>query len=272
VTGPLPLGPEQLALAAALVLINGLLSLWLRLGLERQLAVASARTVVQLTLVGYVLAPVFAWEHPLPVLALAALMVALASRAAVKRSSRSYRGVHLAAFAALMVGAGATALLATGVIVGAEPWWRPQYLVPLVGMMLGNALTGISLGLDRCLTELDERRDRVEGRLAMGATWWEAARPVAAEALRAGMIPILNSMSVVGLVTLPGMMTGQILSGTDPALAARYQILIMFLICAATGAGTACAVLVSVRAVFDDQHRLRVERIVKSVRPTSPRG
>lgn len=262
-SGPLPLEPEQLALAGSLVLVNGLLSLWLKLGLERKLAVASLRTVVQLSLVGYILAPIFAWERPEPVLALALVMIALAGRAAVKRSGRTYRGAQLTAFAALLLGAGATALLATGVIVGAEPWWRPQYLIPLVGMMLGNTLTGVSLGLDRCLAELDERRDRVEGRLAMGATWWEAARPVASEALRAGMIPILNSMSVVGLVTLPGMMTGQILSGTDPTLASRYQILIMFLIAAATALGTAAAVLVSTRAIFDDQHRLRPERITR---------
>ncbi len=262
-SGPLPLSPWQLGLAASLVLISGLLSLWLRLGLERKLAVASARTVAQLSLVGYALVPVFAWRRPEPVLAVAALMVALAGREAVSRSQRRYPGASLAVFAALLLGAGTTALLATGAIIGAEPWWRPQYLVPLVGMMLGNALTGISLGLDRCLASMDEGRDRVEGRLAMGASWWEAARPVAAEALRAGMIPILNAMSVVGLVTLPGMMTGQILSGTNPLLAARYQILIMFLIAAATAVGTAVAVLISVRAIFDDQHRLRAERITR---------
>ena len=99
--------------------------------------------------------------------------------------------------------------------------------------------------------------------LARGATWWEASRPVAAEAIRSGMIPILNSMSVVGLVSIPGMMTGQILGGTDPVLASRYQILILFLIAAATALGTAAAVLLSVRALFDADHRLRSDRLVR---------
>ena len=115
----------------------------------------------------------------------------------------------------------------------------------------------------RLLAMLDEGRAVIEGRLALGASGWEAARPVAAEALRGGMVPILNAMSVVGLVTLPGMMTGQILSGTDPALAARYQILIMFLIAGATALGTTLAVLLSVRALFDRQHRLRLERLAR---------
>jgi len=260
-SGPIPLSGLQLGMAAALVLVNGALSVWLGLGLERKLAVASVRTVVQLLLVGVVLAPVFSWQRPGPVLAVILGMVVLAGREAARRSSRRYRGMLGASVLAMLVGAGGTALLGVGVIVGAEPWWRPQYLIPLAGMMMGNTLTGVSLGLDRSLTMLDEGRGVIEGRLALGATWWEAARPVASEALRSGMVPILNAMSVVGLVTLPGMMTGQILSGTDPAIAARYQILIMFLIAAATALGTTTAVLLSVRALFDGQHRLRPERL-----------
>lgn len=259
--GPLDLGWAQLAGAAALVLFNGALSVWLGLGLERRLAVASARTVVQLLLVGWVLAPIFAWSSPLAVLALVAAMVALAGREAARRAGRRIVGVQGIAVLAMAMGAGATALLATTAIVQVRPWWTPQYLVPLAGMLLGNTLNGVSLGLDRTLALLDEGRDLVEARLAQGASWWEAARPVAVEGVRTGMIPILNAMTVVGVVTLPGMMTGQILSGTDPALAARYQILIMFLIAGATAIGTGVAVLASLRVAFDDEHRLRVERI-----------
>jgi putative ABC transport system permease protein len=130
-------------------------------------------------------------------------------------------------------------------------------------MILGNALTGVSLGLDRALGQLDEERDRIEGLLALGATWWEASRPVAADAVRTGMIPIINSMSVVGLVTIPGMMTGQILGGTSPVLAARYQILIMFLIAGAVALGTGTTVIAAVRAMFDADHRLRVDRFTR---------
>ena len=255
------IGPLSLAGAAALVLLNAVLSIWLRLGLGKQLLVASARTIVQLAVLGYVLVPIFAWEAPWGVLGICVAMVILAAREAMRRTRRGYRGVALATFASLLLGAGLTAVLATAVFIGVDPWWRPQYLIPLMGMILGNSLTGISLGIDRILELLDERSDRVEVLLSLGATRWEAARPAAAEALRAALIPILNSMSVVGVVTIPGMMTGQILGGTPPDIAARYQILIMFLIAAATAAGAAGAILWSTRTLFDEDHRLRRDRL-----------
>lgn len=262
-SGPAPISALDLALAASLIGVHGLLSLSLGLGIERRLLVAATRAVVQLLLVGLVLVRVFAWSNPWLVLALCLGMVVLASRAAVARSARSARGVPMAALLSLLVAAGSTATLGTGGLLGVEPWWEPRYLVPFVGMILGNALTGVSLGLDRALALLDEGAARVEATLAAGGTWWEASREVVQDALRTGMIPILNSMSVAGLVTLPGMMTGQILGGTDPGLAARYQIVILFLIAAATALGTTGAVLGATRLAFDAQHRLRVERIIR---------
>ncbi|MCA9571459.1 MAG: iron export ABC transporter permease subunit FetB [Myxococcales bacterium] len=260
-TGPVPIGPGQLALGASLLIAHGLLSLGLQLGLERKLLIAGVRTVVQLLLMGWLLVPVFASGSAALVLGVCTVMIVLAARESVGRVSRRYRGIQVAATVALFVAGGSTALLASGVILAVDPWWSPQYLIPMLGMILGNALTGISLGLDRALAELDEGRGRVEALLALGATRWEASRPVAAEALRTGLVPILNAMSAVGLVTIPGMMTGQILGGTEPSLAARYQILILFLIAFATALGTGLSVLFALLAVFDDQHRLRGERI-----------
>ncbi len=259
--GPLDLGPAQLAIAASLLLCNAALSLWLGLGMERRLLVAAARTVVQLTLLGWVLIPVFAWNHPGVVFALGGFMIAVAGRESVRRTERTFAGIHLAATASLGIGAGVTALVGTALAVQVRPFWTPQYFIPLLGMLLGNSLTGLSLGFDRTLAHLDQRRDRVEAVLAMGGGWWEAARPVAADGIRTAMIPILNAMSAVGLVTIPGMMTGQILGGTPPGLASRYQVLIMFLIAGAVGLGAAVGVLLTVRALFDDRHRLRAERI-----------
>ncbi len=262
-TGPVPISAWGLAGAAALIAINGGLSLWLRLRLERRLLIASLRTVVQLLLLGYLLVPIFAWRNPFLIGATCLLMISLAAREAVRRVGRSYGGIGRNAFFALSLSATVTTLLAVTVLVGVEPWWEPRYLIPLLGMILGNSLTGISLGLDRCLAELDEGRDRVEAMLAFGATWWEAARPVAAEALRTGMIPILNTMSVVGIVTIPGMMTGQLLGGTPPDMAARYQILIIFLIAASTAAGGTLAILLTLRRLFDSEHRLRHDLLVR---------
>ncbi len=256
-----PIDAVGLAMAASLLLANAALSLWFRLGLERRLVVAAARTLIQLLLLGYVLVPVFRLENPYLMAGMAALMITLAAREGVRRSSRRYQGALLNTFWSLLLAASVTLAVTMRLVLHLQPWWQPRYLIPLLGMVLGNALTGVSLGLDRCLGELTEGRTRVEALLAFGATRWEASRPVVVESLRTGLIPILNSMSVVGLVTIPGMMTGQMLGGTDPALAARYQIMIMFLVASATALGVGLAVLLSVRSCFDDETRLRVERI-----------
>ncbi len=259
--GAIELGWPALAGAAALLAVDGAVSAWLGLGLGRKLLVAAVRSVVQLSLLGLILGAIFDLGHPAPVALLGVGMIVLAGRAALGRTTRRYDGVGLHGIATLGLSTGATAVLATGVLIDVDPWWEPQYLIPLLGMLLGNCLTGISLGLDRILAELDEGAERIEVALALGATTWEAARPVASEAVRTGLIPLLNTMSVVGLITIPGMMTGQILAGADPSGAARYQILILFLIAAATGLGTTGAVLLAIRASFDGRGRLRRERI-----------
>ena len=258
---PIPLGFPELFLASLLLLLNGLISLRLGLGLGRRLVVAALRTVVQLLLLGYVLLPVFALRHPLPVAVLGVGMIVLAGFEATKRTGTSFKGMRASAILAMLVAAGTTTLFATTIVLRAHPWWHPQYLVPLLGMILGNGLNGVSLGFERCLNRLKEGRAEVEFLLAMGATQWEASRGIAAEALRTGMTPILNAMSVVGLITIPGMMTGQLLAGAPPQQAARYQILIMFLIAGAVAMGTTIAVWLSIRRLFDDQHRLRLERL-----------
>jgi putative ABC transport system permease protein len=261
VTGPVPLDWGDVALAAALVLVNGVVSVLLGLRMERTLLVAAARTVVQLALLGFVLAPVFASAHPALVGAVVLVMVGAAAVEASRRSKRRYRGLLPRAFGSIVLGAGATVLVANAGIIGVEPWWTPRYLIPLLGMILGNSLTGVALGVDRVLAELDEGRARVELLLARGATAWEAGLPAAREAVRTGMTPIINSMSVVGLVSIPGMMTGQILGGSDPAMAAKYQILVMFVIASATAIGTTLGVVLTLRAMFDGLGRLRLERL-----------
>ncbi len=260
-SGPVALGPVELGLASLLLVAYGLVSVGLRLGLERRLAVAGLRASVQLVVLGLVLVPVFALASPWPVVLWCGVMVVLAGREASARVRRSHPGMLGSSVLAMALGGGGTALFATAVVIDVEPWWAPRYLVPLVGMVLGNALTGVALGLDKVLEGLDAGAAQVEALLALGATRQEATRDVVAEAVRTGMVPILNTMSAVGLVTIPGMMTGQILGGTPPLQAALYQLLILFVIAGAVAVGTTVAVLAAVRAVVDDGHRLRRERI-----------
>ena len=259
--GPIRLSGADLLIAAGLILINGALSLALGLGLERRLLVASARTVVQLLLIGYLLNFIFSLRHPGWVLLLGLAMVAMAGQAAVGRVGGRFRGIYAGSVLSILVSSFAVTGVAVAFIVQPRPWYEPQYVIPLLGMILGNTLNGISLGLDRFLEGLARRRDQVEGLLALGATRWEAARDVIRDAVRTGMVPTLNSMMVVGLVSLPGMMTGQILAGAAPADAVRYQIVIMFMIAAATALGTLGAVAFAYRSLLDGFHRLRLDRL-----------
>ena len=152
-------------------------------------------------------------------------------------------------------------VLALTVIVGVEPWYQPQYAIPMLGMMLGNTMNGITLGMDRLLQTAWDRRGVIEARLLLGQRWQRAVEDIRHDSMRTGMIPIINAMAAAGIVSLPGMMTGQILSGTPPLEAVKYQILIMFMIAAGTGFGTMAAVWLTTRRLFDERHRLRLERL-----------
>ncbi|MGG6266561.1 ABC transporter permease [Leptolyngbya sp. AN03gr2] len=251
----------QLALAAMLILINLILSIVLQLRLEKQLWIASVRMTVQLLLVGYILKWIFTLQSPMLVLAVTLVMALLAGQSAIARTKRGYRGmfwnsfVSIFASSALMIGA-----IVTG-IIRVEPWYNPQYIIPMLGMILGNALTGTSLALDRFTEDLTVRRDQIESLLAIGATRWEAAQQTIQEAVRTGMIPTINQMMVMGTVSLPGMMTGQIIAGANPTDAVRYQIVLIFAIAAGTGLATIGIVLLGFRSLFNTQHQLRLDRL-----------
>jgi putative ABC transport system permease protein len=262
-SGYIPLHAWQVAAAAGLILVNAAVSLSLRLGLERRLIEAAVRTVAQLLLIGYVLKYIFQVDRWYLVLLLIGIMTLIAGLAAVRRAARRYPGVWLDSLISMWISSWVITAIALQGIVGVHPW-VPQYSVPILGMVLGNTLNGISLGLDRLGEELDSKRDQVDMLLALGATRWEAARGPIQQAVRTGMIPIINSMMVVGLVSLPGMMTGQILGGVSPVQASLYQIFIMFLIAAGTSLGTVSIVLLGYLRLFSLDHQFLHRRMVKT--------
>lgn len=254
----------QLAVAASLILICGGISLALRLGLERKLLLAAVRTVVQLLLVGLVLTWIFGHSRWYFVVSLLVVMTVTAGLSAVRRTAHRYRGMWWDSIVSMWASSWLMAAVAVYGVVQVRPWYapHPQYVIPLLGMILGNTLNGISLGLDRLGEELSSKRDEVETLLALGATSWEAARRPIRQAIRTGMIPTINGMMVVGLVSLPGMMTGQLLAGMDPMQAVKYQIVIMFLIAAGTSLGTFGVVLLGYRRLFTRDHQFMPSRLV----------
>lgn len=257
------LGATELALGALLVLAVGLLSIWMRLGLERKLGIAALRTTIQLLLVGWVLRALFA-NATLGWVAVIGVAMLLAAGYEVRaRQQKRISGIwgYAIGTASMFLSAFTVTIVALVVIVSPDPWYSPQYAIPLLGMLLGNTMTGVALGLDRLTQSAWEKRAMIEQRLLLGEDRSAAISDIRRSSVRAAMIPILNAMAAAGIVSLPGMMTGQILAGSPPLDAVRYQILIMFLISAATGFGTIASVELASRRLFDDRHRLRLDRL-----------
>ena len=168
------LGPLQVAIATLLIVAAGVVSFILRLGVEKRLAVAAVRTVIQLGLLGLILERVFAVRNPILIVGLLLLMTVFAAREAVARASRRYRGILVDAWLTMAATCFAVGGIVTQVVVGVEPWYEPQYVIPLLGMILGNSLTGISLCMDRFMDHLEVRSAEVELRIAFGASRREA--------------------------------------------------------------------------------------------------
>ncbi len=253
----------DLALAAFLVLALAGLSLAMHLSVARPLLIAALRAALQLLLIGLVLKALFA-HAGLPFVALAALvMLLLAGREVMARQRVRFAGGWGYALGTLsmLVSAFAVALLALAAIIQAEPWYAPQYAIPLLGMLLGNTMNGIALGLNHLTQGAVAHKALIEGRLMLGQSAREAISELRRESLRNALIPIINAMSAAGIISLPGMMMGQILAGAPPVEAVKYQILILFLIAAGTGFGALAAVWMGGRRLFDDRERLRLDRL-----------
>lgn len=253
----------DLAMAGALVVALAICTALWGLGVSRSMLLAAARLVVQLLLVGLILKWVFERADVLLVIGISLLMLAVAGRevwARPKRRLRGWRGFGIGT-GAMFVSSFAVSTFGLAAIVQADPWWSPQYAIPILGMLLGNTMTGVALSIDRLTSAAWDQREVIEARLMLGEAHEVAIVDLVRDALRAGLMPVINSMAVAGIVSLPGMMTGQILAGNDPGEAVRYQILIWLLIAAGCGFGMLIAVRLTSRSLFDERDRLRLERL-----------
>ena len=257
------LSNTDLAIAALLVLALALLSMRLKAGISRQLLIAAARTAIQLTLIGLVLKTLFANVHLAWVSFMALFMLLVAGREVMARQKRRFRGWwgYALGTVSMFLSSFTVAVFTLVVILGDTPWYTPQYAIPLLGMLLGNTMNGIAIAMDRLTTTAWEQREIIEARLMLGQSWDEAISAIRQQAVSSGLIPIINAMAAAGVISLPGMMTGQFLAGAPPVEAVKYQILIMFLISVGTGLGTLSAVTIGSRRLFDARQRLCLDRL-----------
>lgn len=261
--GAIQLTPIDLGIASALVLVLAFFSLWQKLQVEGQLVISAIRAMVQLLLIGFILKFVFSYVHLLWIIGIACIMLLVATREVLARQHYRLQGWWGAfiSFSSLFLSTLSTVLFTLLVIVGNHPWYQPQYAIPLLGMILGNTMTGLSLSIESLLRGAWYHQETILQRLALGQAPKDAISDIHRDAIRVGLIPTINAMATAGLVSLPGMMTGQILAGSSPIVAVQYQILILFLITVSTG----CAILLAIRflrgRLFDERARLRLDRV-----------
>lgn len=261
-----PIAPFRLVLTLLGPAILIALSRYLDLGLERKVFLGIFRSSVQLLFLGFVLLGfIFSLHNPFVVFGYLTIMVLIAALEATGRQVRTYQGHYLDCLISSAVGGGFVGIYGSAVIFHPHPWWSPAVLIPTSGMIIGNSVSGPAVAVERLLSEIADKRHEAETRLAFGATDYESVLGIVKSSISAALIPTMNQMAIMGLVSIPGMMTGQLIGGTSPAVAAEYQMAILYLLVTTATISSFTSVLLAVRhAVFDREHRLTPEKLIKS--------
>jgi len=243
----------QVAAALALVALAAAISLWRRVDLERDIGIAAVRSFVQLTAIGYAIKLIFEADSFWLVLALLAAMVLFGTLTARSRAKRVP-----GSFWPLLIGLTVAAAATLGLVVALgifDP--TPRYLVPVGGMVIGNAMTASAVALNRLGDELSESRPAIEATLALGATAREAAAPFVRRALRSGTITLIDSTKTAGLIFFPGTMVGMLLAGADPTDAVRLQLILLYTLLGSVAISALLATTLAYRNFFTRAQQLR---------------
>ncbi|MEI2580306.1 ABC transporter permease [Scytonema sp. PRP1] len=220
----------DLACAVGLMGAAIALSAWERIGLELNLAIATGRTILQLAVLGYVLEFIFALDNPWAVLAILSIMLTISAIVARNRITQKIPQMLPLVWGSIFLSTALTMVYTNVLIIQPDRWFEPQYVIPLAGIVLGNAMNAAALTGERLVSTINASHLEIETHLSLGATPQQAIVQYRKDAVRAGLIPTVNQMMIIGMVTLPGIITGQLLSGVNAREAASYQILIMFMI------------------------------------------
>ncbi|KAI9344048.1 hypothetical protein BDR26DRAFT_858070 [Obelidium mucronatum] len=255
---------SNVAAGFLLILVNAGISSVFGLGLSIQLFVAAIRCVLQLGILGLV----FETDS----IAFVAMMTISALEISFNKTKARHFYMFPTVWICIVVSVFLASFLGNAFAIQAKPWHQAQQYIPILGMLLGNSLSAVALGLNSALTQLETHKDRIETYLSFGASRWEAIQPVAREAIKTALLPTISQMSVMGLISIPGMMTGQILGGASIDDAVRYQQIILFMITAASSMSATSAVLSCLYICVDEQSRLRLDRIIKVDKKQKPWG
>jgi putative ABC transport system permease protein len=245
-------------MATVFVAASGACSLYLGLKLEKDILIGTIRTFLQLFLLGYVLKIVFAMNNPIVVTLLFAFMILFAARIITGRVKEKSIPYYLPVLGSMFLSYMLINFIVMDFIIRVRPWYSPVYFIPVGGMIIGNSMNAIAISLNNWFNDLKKERERIELFLALGANPAESTQGNFRESVTAGMIPSINALMSVGVVSIPGMMTGQILAGTDPMIAIKYQIVIMLLLVGSTALSTVFALAIVRRLSFTHNQQLKM--------------
>lgn len=246
------LGYTEVFWSILLVVLAIALTLWWKIPVQKDLAIGSVRAFVQLVAVGYALKYIFDLESVWLMLLALLIMTLVGAQAAAARVSEIRRPI-IVTFLSIGIGSAITIglLLALRVIT-----LEARYLIPLAGMIISNSMNAASLTVNRLISDIRQNRDAIETSLALGKNWREASRRFQKDAVVAGMLPTLNFLKTVGIVALPGAMTGMILAGVEPIKAILLQIIVAYMLAAAVSVTSVVALELTVRRFFTPHHQL----------------
>jgi putative ABC transport system permease protein len=240
----------QLLLALLFIMVAQASSFIYHLGLNRDITIGTLRTFSQLFLMGYVLTFILKTSSPWLTLGVFMVMVVSAMFIIKGRVKEKQIPYIIPTFLTMFISYLATALFVSGLVIGITPWWEPRYFIPAGGMVIGNSMSALAISLERLFRDMRQQKEVVEMKLSLGANYREASNDIFKNAVTAGMIPSINAMMGVGLVFIPGMMSGQILAGTDPLIAIRYQIVVMLMLVGSTAVSSVIVMLIVRRRCF----------------------
>ena len=258
--GPIEIGYLQLVLAFIFIILAQIVSFLYGLGLFKDLTVGALRTFLQLLLMGYALKVIFHLNTFTITMSIFLTMVITA--VFIIKGRVKEKSIHFVfpMSAAMLVSYALVSFMVTGMIIGAKPWWEARYFIPITGMVIGNSMNALALALERLFSDLRAKKDILEMKLALGADYREASHEIMRSAVTAGMIPSINAMMGVGIVFIPGMMTGQILAGADPLLAIRYQIVVMLMLVGSTALGSFIVISLVRKRCFGKAQQLIIKQ------------
>ncbi len=251
----------QLSFGILFVVILLGISLYESLKLEKTIVIGAIRTTVQLIFVGFILKAVFTLDKWYVILLILIIMTLIASQTLIKRIKSPVKGSYIFALIAVSIASALSLFLLTGLIIQVDPWYDPQYLIPLAGMIIANGMNGAALAGERYRSELHSRLPEIEMLLSLGFDYKSASQKARQRSLSAALIPSLNNMMIMGIVSLPGMMSGQILAGNSPVTAVKYQILIIISLAATVLMTSWILITLLNKKFFTPHHQIRYDLI-----------